>query len=191
MAQAQAGAAGDVVDELTQDHHKALDTLAQVASDRTHLQERRNLIDTVIGEVVRHAVAEEMYVYPVMRERFDDGADIVSHDAEEHAQLERVMKELEKTDPGEEKFENLLEQMTHALRHHAEEEETHQFPRLRAHVDPDTLQKMREQVDQAKQIAPTRPHPNAPNSEVFHKVAGPGVGMIDRMRDRLSDRLSS
>ena len=191
MAQAQAGTAGDVVDELTRDHHEALDTLAQVASDRTNLQERRNLIDTVIGEVVRHSVAEEMYVYPVMRDRFDDGAEMVDHDADEHAQLERVMQELEKTDPGEGRFDELVGEMTEALRHHAEDEENEQFPRLRAHVDPDTLQKMREQVDRAKQIAPTRPHPDAPNSEVFHKLAGPGVGMIDRMRDRLSGRLGS
>jgi len=48
--------------------------------------------------------------------------------------------------------------------------------------------KMREQVQTAKKIAPTRPHPNAPNSEVFHKMVGPSVGLMDRVRDKLTGR---
>jgi hypothetical protein len=43
-------------------------------------------------------------------------------------------------------------------------------------------------VDRAKRLAPTRPHPDAPNAELFHKLAGPGVGMVDRMRDKLTGR---
>jgi hypothetical protein len=35
---------------------------------------------------------------------------------------------------------------------------------------------MHEQVETAKNIAPTRAHPRAPNSELFHKFVGPGVG---------------
>ena len=50
------------------------------------------------------------------------------------------------------------------------------------------LVKMREQVETAKKIAPTRPHPNAPNAEVFHKIVGPGVGLMDRVRDKLTGR---
>jgi hypothetical protein len=43
-------------------------------------------------------------------------------------------------------------------------------------------------VEAAKKLAPTRPHPGAPDSELFHKPAGPGVGLVDRLRDRLTDR---
>jgi hypothetical protein len=41
-------------------------------------------------------------------------------------------------------------------------------------------------VQSAKKLAPTRPHPDAPNSELFHKLAGPGVGLVDRLRDRIA-----
>ena len=40
----------------------------------------------------------------------------------------------------------------------------------------------------AKKLAPTRPHPNSPNNEVFHKLVGPGVGLMDRVRDKLTGR---
>ena len=47
---------------------------------------------------------------------------------------------------------------------------------------------MGEKVQAAKKLAPTRPHPSAPHSALFHKTIGPGVGMIDRLRDALSGR---
>ena len=43
-------------------------------------------------------------------------------------------------------------------------------------------------VETAKKLAPTRPHPSAPNSELFHKLVGPGVGLVDRLRDKLTGR---
>jgi hypothetical protein len=47
---------------------------------------------------------------------------------------------------------------------------------------------MGKKVEKAKKLAPTRPHPHAPHSELFHKTLGPGVGMIDRIRDKLTGR---
>jgi hypothetical protein len=48
-----------------------------------------------------------------------------------------------------------------------------------------------DKVQTAKQAAPTRPHPSSPNSELFHKSVGPGVGMLDRLRDKLTGRSTS
>jgi hypothetical protein len=62
------------------------------------------------------------------------------------------------------------------LHHHALDEETEQFPELRARVPREQLVRMREQVETAKKIAPTRAHPGAPNSELFHKLSGLGWG---------------
>ena len=46
-------------------------------------------------------------------------------------------------------------------------------------------------VEAAKQVAPTRPHPGSPNSELFHMTVGMGVGMVDRLRDALSGRIKN
>jgi hypothetical protein len=179
----------DVIDELTSDHREALQLLERItlAGDPG---ERRDLADTVIAEVVRHAVAEEMHVYPVMRQHLPNGEQLVKHDIEEHKQLEEVMKQLEAVDATEERFDSLVRDMTEQLRHHAHDEETEQFPQLRAEVPREKLVQLREKVDVAKKVAPTRPHPSAPNAELFHKLVGPGVGLVDRLRDRLTSRSS-
>jgi len=179
--------APDVVDALTQDHHEALDLLGRIGAT-TDAAERRDLADTVIAEVVRHSVAEEMYVYPAMSSHLSDGADTVAHDKDEHEGLERIMKDLEGVGGDDPRFDDLVTAMADALRHHASDEEAEQFPKLRAALDEATLVGLRRKVETAKKLAPTRPHPDAPNAELFHKLAGPGVGLVDRLRDRLSGR---
>jgi hypothetical protein len=49
----------DVVDMLTTDHHEVLDLLQQIKIT-SGTEERRDLADTVISELVRHSVAEEI-----------------------------------------------------------------------------------------------------------------------------------
>jgi hemerythrin superfamily protein len=177
----------DVVDILTADHREMLELLGQIKSTSDSAR-RRDLADTVIAEVMRHAVAEEMYVYPAVQERVPNGAEIVAHDKEEHQEIVEVMKQIESLDPGDPAFMTRVQEFEQELRHHATDEETGQFPSLRAHMDRESLVELGEKVERAKGLAPTRPHPSAPHSELFHKTLGPGVGMIDRLRDKLTGR---
>jgi hemerythrin superfamily protein len=178
----------DVVDELTADHREATALLDQILTTTTDPQARRDMADTVITELVRHSVAEEMYVYPVIQDTFPDGKKVVEHDIEEHKELERTMKELEGVQADDPRFTELVTELRRLLHHHATDEENEQFPELRARVPREKLVQMREQVDTAKKVAPTRPHPGSPNNQVFHKLVGPGVGLMDRVRDKLTGR---
>ena len=177
----------DVVDLLTTDHHEVLDLLQQIKIT-TDTEERRDLTDSVISEIVRHAVAEEMYVYPAMKKYLPDGEEAVDHDIEEHKELERTMKQLESADAQTAEFDQLLAQLENLLRDHASDEESEQFPKLRAQVPREELIEMGQKVETAKELAPTRPHPLAPNDQLFHKLVGPGVGLVDRLRDKLTGR---
>jgi len=177
----------DVVDILKADHREFLDLLTQVLTT-ADAGERRDLTDTAIAEIMRHAVAEEMYVYPAIEKHLPDGREEAQHDREEHEELVQIMKRLEDADTADPAFIATVTEFEANLRHHIEEEEADQFPRLRAHIPADELVSMGEKVERAKKLAPTRPHPSAPHSELFHKTVGPGVGMIDRLRDKLTGR---
>lgn len=166
----------DVVDILTTDHHEVIDLLQRIKIT-TDAEERRDLTDTVISELVRHSVAEEMYVYPAMKKYLPDGEQAVDHDVEEHKELEKTMKKLESVDAQSSDFTQLLADLENILRDHVSDEENEQFPQLRAQVPRDELIQIGEKVENAKKLAPTRPHPVAPNNEVFHKLVGPGVGL--------------
>ena len=179
----------DVVDILTADHHEVLGLVGQIPT--ADPGQRRDMTDTVIAELMRHSVAEEMYVYPAMREHLPDGESKVQHDIEEHQELEEVMKELEGLDTANPQFLETLGRLEAVLRDHVSDEESEQFPLLRAQLSREQLVGIGQKVETAKKAAPTRPHPAAPHSELFHKLVGPGVGMVDRLRDKLAGRGNS
>ena len=179
----------DVVDILTADHQEVLDLLIQIPTAES--AQRRDMTDTIIAELMRHSVAEEMYVYPAMREHLPDGDSEVQHDIEEHQQLVEVMKELENVDTSDVRFLETLGRLEAVLRDHVADEERDQFPQLRAQLSREQLVEIGAKVETAKKAAPTRPHPSAPHSALFHKTVGPGVGMVDRLRDKLTGRSNS
>jgi hemerythrin-like domain-containing protein len=144
----------------------------------------------VISELVRHSVAEEMHVYSAMKKYLPDGDEEVDHDVEEHKELEQTMKKLESVDAQSPEFTQLLGELEDILRDHVSDEENEQFPQLRAQVPREELIEIGGKVENAKKLAPTRPHPLAPNNEVFHKLVGPGVGLVDRLRGKLTGRAS-
>jgi hemerythrin superfamily protein len=176
----------DVVDILTTDHHEVMDLLVQIPS--ADPGQRRDMVETIIAELMRHSVAEEMYVYPAMKDHLPNGEEEVRHDTAEHQQLVELMKELEDVDTADPRFLETLGRLEAVLRDHVSDEESDQFPLLRAHLSREQLVEIGTKVEAAKKAAPTRPHPSAPHSELFHKTLGPGVGLVDRLRDKLTGR---
>ncbi|GIF04959.1 hemerythrin domain-containing protein [Actinoplanes siamensis] len=177
----------DVIDILTSDHRDVTALIGEIWSV-TDPMIRRDLTDTAISELVRHAVAEEMYVYPAMRKHLPDGEKSVEHDVKEHKELEQLMKRLEAADVTGAEFDATLRQLETVLADHVRDEEAEQFPELRRHIPREELVELAGKVETAKKLAPTRPHPGAPNNELFHKLVGPGVGLVDRLRDKLTGR---
>jgi hypothetical protein len=101
------------------------------------------------------------------------------------------MKQLEAADVDGPGFSALIDELASVLQDHVQDEESEHFPKLREAIPRDEMVALAGKVQTAKKAAPTRPHPSSPNSELFHKAVGPGVGMIDRLRDKLTGRSTS
>jgi hemerythrin superfamily protein/carbon monoxide dehydrogenase subunit G len=180
----------DVVEILSADHRE-FQALIQEIRTAPDAATRSDLRDALVSGLVRHAVGEEMYVYPAIKQYVPDGEAAVEHDTAEHKELERTMKELEAVEPTDPQFDTLLGQLESILVDHVQDEESDQFPKLRVAIPREQLVEIGAKVQSAKKLAPTRPHPAAPNAELFHKLVGPGVGLVDRARDRLTGRSTS
>jgi hypothetical protein len=80
------------------------------------------------------------------------------------------MKNLESVDADSSTFDQQIGELETTLRDHVADEESDQFPQLRAAIPREELIEMAAKVEAAKKAAPTRPHPLAPNNQVFHKL---------------------
>lgn len=179
----------DVIAILTRDHRDVqalFDELTRTGheADPKH---RKDLADRVTIELVRHATAEEQLVYPAVRLNVDGGADLADREIAEHAQIERTLKDLAGAQPGDEAFEPALQHLIALVDEHIAEEEQTLFPRLRAVCTPEDLVAIGKMVTTSKKIAPTRPHPGAPDTPPGN-LAAPALGVVDRIRDAVSGR---
>jgi hemerythrin superfamily protein len=177
----------DLIDAIVADHRAVEAVFAEIeASADPRL--RRELVEHVIAELVRHSVAEEQYLYPAARKALPDGDRIADHEIAEHAEAEEVMKALERTEVTDPRFDEQVGKLIEEVRHHLEEEEGDLLPKLRAACDAEELRELGRKFEQSKKIAPTRPHPAAPDRPPANKILGPGLGLIDKVRDALSGR---
>ncbi|MFE7774914.1 hemerythrin domain-containing protein [Streptomyces sp. NPDC057445] len=182
------GHGGNVIDELTADHREVESLFAQIEALPPGDSRRRQLADQLTMELVRHSVAEEEHLYPAVRRVVDDGDDLADKEIADHAAVERMLKELEGCEPGDGRFDTLVVELKTAVASHVADEENHLFPALAESCSAESLQKLGEKVRRAKKVAPTRPHPAAPDTPPANKLLAPGVGLVDRVRDMLSGR---
>ncbi|WP_214412297.1 hemerythrin domain-containing protein [Sphaerisporangium fuscum] len=181
---------GDVITVLTTDHREVEQMFAELEKLRGTGEEerRRDLVEKVVTELVKHSVAEEAYLYPAARRFLPEGDRLADREIAEHAEAERLMKELERTDTTDPAFDHLLDRFMAAIREHVHEEESELFPELVKYADAEELHSLGKKVRAMKKIAPTRPHPAAPDSPPANKLIAPGAGLVDRVRDLLSGR---
>jgi hypothetical protein len=181
----------DVIEILEHDHREVeemfseLETLRGEVTDEAK-ERRKDLVDQVTIELVRHSVAEEVIVYPEVEDKVS--SEEAEHAREEHAEAEETLKRLEKLDADDPDFDDELATLMKEIRHHIEDEEGQMFAHMRQIIDADELRKLGGRVESFKKVAPTRPHPNVPNTPLARVAAGPAASMLDRMRDLASGR---
>ena len=178
----------DMVDLLMVDHREVDALFRDLESGRGTPEHRRQVADVVIAELVRHSVAEEQYLYPAARKALSDGDEEADHEIAEHAEAEEVMKRLESLPATDPEFDRLFTELIQDIRHHIEDEEGQLFPKLREACTHDELVELGRKLARAKQDAPTRPHPGAPDTPPWNKVLAPGAGLVDKVRDALAAR---
>ena len=180
----------DVVDILSEDHREVEEMFRELealsVSDPAVQDRRRLLVDQVTIALVRHAVAEEVVVYPAVKERVSE--EEAERAKREHAEAEESMKALERLDPEDPSFDTEIRNLMTEIRAHVAQEEGEMFPHMREVMSREELVKLGGQVEAIKAMAPTRPHPSVPNEPGPRLAAGPVAGLFDRLRDLASGR---
>lgn len=180
--------AKDMVSVLVKDHQEIKQFFKEIEA-APDAKSRRDAADKLTAEVVRHSIAEEMYLYPAARDVLSDGDRLVDEEIKEHSEAEELLKAWEKMGGDDPEFMSTFEHIKQGLLHHIDvEEEPKLFPQLQAALTQDQQVELGEKITRAKKIAPTRPHPSAPDEPPADKLLGVPMGIVDRIRDKMSGR---
>ncbi|WP_328541116.1 hemerythrin domain-containing protein [Streptomyces sp. NBC_00344] len=182
------GHGGNVIAELTTDHREVDELFEKIEGQPVGDPQRRRLVDELTIELVRHSVAEEMHLYPAVREHVDGGDKIADKELSDHAEVEQHLKDLEGLDADDPQFDDLVAKLKFEVSAHVRDEESRLFPLLAAACTSEALNELGDKIRTAKKTAPTRPHPSAPGTPPGNKLLGPGAGLVDRARDLLTGR---
>jgi len=178
----------DLIDVLIKDHDELRELFERLKDPHLLPERSQELASVAIAELVRHAVAEEAYLYPTAREMLDGGEELVRREIAEHAHIEDLMKDLEKLPVDDTRFFEILAELIGEVRAHIEQEESVLFLQMRAACDPNELLRLGARAEAIKRIGPTRPHPSAPDNPPWNVLLAPGTGLVDRLRDVFSNR---
>ncbi|WP_338873105.1 hemerythrin domain-containing protein [Myxococcus stipitatus] len=146
---------------------------------------KRKLAEQMVHALSVHAAIEEQVFYPMVRARSESLREEVLRSLEEHHVVKWVLSELDELPPEAERFDAKVYVLMETVRAHVLEEESTLFPEVKKALRPQELREMGALLERAKQSAPTRPHPLAPDTPPGNLVAGAVSAVMDMGRDVL------
>jgi len=186
----------DAIALLTRDHREVESLFKQFEklTDRA-VKSKKNIVTKIIRELAIHSAVEEMLFYPAVRmagmkadtRAGEAAADTVLESLEEHHIVKWTLTELQKMKADDERFDAKVKVLMESVRHHVEEEQDELFPRAKTLLGAEMLEELGKRMARAKKLAPTRPHPRAPDSPPGNMVAGAMSAVLDRTRDLARD----
>jgi hemerythrin-like domain-containing protein len=180
----------DVVTVMTEQHDQARALLAQLHDAFASLDDSTGAAGP-FRDLVRllavHETVEEEVVYPVLKTQLQ-AAGVADPRLVEEGEVKRMLARLERMATAVFEFPAALAEFEQAVLAHAEREEQEVFPLLRDRLDAGQRRDMAIAFRAAEAVAPTHPHPHAPESAVGNALLGPVLATIDRVRDLARQR---
>ncbi|THH26773.1 hypothetical protein EUX98_g7413 [Antrodiella citrinella] len=154
------------------------------AQDRNDVDAQARWARQLTWEIARHAVGEEIVVYPLMERHLGaKGKELADHDREEHLQVKEELYKLEQLQPGTEEYHALMTKMMATLHHHNDDEEIKDLPLLEPNIGEDASKQAAQSFKTTKKFVPTRSHPSAPNQPPLETFVGFLTAPIDKLKD--------
>ncbi|MEA2484604.1 MAG: hypothetical protein QOC55_2551 [Thermoleophilaceae bacterium] len=182
----------DAISFLRQDHKSVLGMLEVLEGAPSGTGSQLSGLDTMVANLIiaesQHEAIEEQWFWPAVRRALDDGDTLADRAIQQEQDGKKLLQQLKDSKPGQPQYHEALQEFVTAGREHIEFEQKEVFPKFEAAVSREELEKIGRQLETAKKIAPTRPHPGTPPSSLLLKTAGVMVAMLDHLRDALTGR---
>ncbi len=169
---------------LLKNDHKAVESLfkkfEKLREDQAEPQ--RELGGQIIELLSVHAVVEEQFFYPAVREALPQSKRSILKSLEAHHAAKSLLAEVDRLTPESDRYIAKFLVLIDSVRHHVAEEEGQLFPQVREALGRKELAEIGDALEQAKKVAPTKPHPHAPDVPPGNLAVGAVAAIADRAR---------
>lgn len=152
----------NAIELLKTDHQEAMDLMDQLEEIIGDFEEETEegmtamsnepvqLFSQLKNALTLHTQLEEAIFYPAMKQ-FDETRDMISEALEEHQEVDQILNDMSTMSPGDEDFQDKLEELRDSVEHHVDEEENELFPKAEELCGEKQLNQMGQQMLQMKQ----------------------------------------
>ncbi|KAF9481768.1 HHE domain-containing protein [Pholiota conissans] len=176
-----------LLEAIADDHQEMYSYYDEYVKNAGNAQAQGRWARQFTWEVARHAVGEELVVYPLMEKHLGvKGKQLADNDRADHQKVKELLAQLESYDAGSSEHAALLQSVVELLRPHNDSEEKNDLPLLLKAISADDSAAAARSFKRTKKFAPTRAHPGAPDKPPFETVAGLMTAPIDKLKDLFS-----
>jgi hemerythrin-like domain-containing protein len=146
----------DAIALLKEDHDRVRELLGELEETTERAESKRmKLLGTIEEELTVHTKIEEDIFYPALFDaaKNSDDKEMYYEAIEEHHVVDLVLPEVKSADAGTPEFAAKAKVLKDLVEHHAEEEETQMFPRVKKLMDRERLMELGEELARAKESA--------------------------------------
>ncbi|UXA07365.1 hemerythrin domain-containing protein [Mycobacterium sp. SMC-2] len=180
----------DAITFLRQDHKSVLGLFETLDGAPSGSGAEASGLETMVNNLIiaesQHEVIEEQFFWPAVRNAIGDG--LVDKAIEQEQAGKQLLQRLEDGKPGDPDYHEALQEFVRAGREHIAYEQDVVWPQVELAISREELEKIGEKLEQAKKIAPTRPHPGTPPNPAVLKTVGMGAAVVDHVRDAFTGR---
>ncbi|MET9390549.1 hemerythrin domain-containing protein [Streptomyces sp. NPDC006624] len=178
----QLGGPGSVLARQRRDHAE-MDRLMDRYGALEGGEERERVLTEVVRLVFSHAFAEETVLWPAVRRSVPDGEELTSRVEEEHQQINDLVADVERLEPGAPEREDAVRRVFALVRQDIRDEEDLVLPRLQEALGGTRLRRLGTAWETVRRNAPTHPHPVVPRRPPGNALLGVPLSLWDRVRD--------
>ncbi|KAJ5574101.1 uncharacterized protein N7459_008528 [Penicillium hispanicum] len=165
--------------------HRELESHCHKILTSTDPDEQTRFQNQFTWELARHAIAEELVIYPAIAKHVKGGQQLADKNRVEHQEIKEQLKTfqgLASTDP---RFVPTLEALREDLGRHIQQEENEDLMQLEEALSQADSEGLTRSLDRTKMFVPSRSHPRAPSKPPFETVAGLLTAPVDMLGDML------
>lgn len=141
----------NALDLLKQDHQKVKDLFKQFEANNDQ-NANQEIVESIKVELDIHAHVEESIFYPTLEDQNDDELiELVDESLEEHQEVKDLLKDIDGLTEDRQQLRSKVMELRQKVEHHAEEEESELFPRVRKVLPEEDLERMGEEIESEKQ----------------------------------------
>lgn len=175
------------IEDLILEDHKETRLVYQKYCDAINNDDKMKWYRQLVYLVAQHSIAEELVLYPMVRERIINGSQMADLDIQQTRRIKEAITDLQNYTIDNPQFNIRVKSLWNELEAHMSKEEKEDLKVIPMEIPLNDRINAGKKFENRKMLAPTRPHTTSPDqSPTLETIYGLIVAPIDKFRDLFS-----